>query len=221
MEKTTTNKRNMVLSIILVALVITLLGIIFYNRYNTSHYASTDDAQVQGDFYNITPLASGKLVDFSIKEGDRVVKDQIIGRIDGASTSQNADNNLLRSPVDGVVVKVEAQDGDYEQSAAEPVVAMIVDPKQIYVNANISEKQIKSVKVGEKVDVTIDEYGSEKFEGTVESLGQAANSAFSILPSSTGTFTKVEQTVPVKISMDKTNVSLLPGTNTEVKIHLK
>lgn len=78
------------------------------------------------------------------------------------------------------------------------------------------------MKVGQPVEITIDQYDSQKFTGKVKSIGEVANSALSLLPSSTsGTFTKVVQRISVKIELDDFNNKILPGTNAVVKIHVK
>lgn len=215
-------KRKVIILTIFAAMIVTLASVILYYWYNSTHYVSTEDAQITGDFYKIVPQVSGKLLEFNIKEGDKVIKDQIVGRIEAQGlTDSNIDSSVVRVPIDGLVVKVPARVGEYEQSASSPTLAIIVNPKSVYINANIDETKMKSVRIGQKVDISIDEYDNEKFKGKVESIGQAANSAFSLLPSSTGSFTKVVQKVPVKISIDNNNNILLPGTNAVVKIHLK
>lgn len=203
-------------------MIVTLLGVVGYYWYNNTFYASTDDAQVSGDFYKITPQVSGKLIDFNIKEGDKVLKDQIVGRINSEGLADsNIDSSVLRSPITGIVIKVPARVGEYEQSASSPTLAIIVDPDKLYINANIEETKAQSLKIGAQVDIKIDEFNKTKFKGKVESIGQAANSAFSILPSSSsGAFTKVVQKIPVKIEILGNTKSLMPGINAVVKIHL-
>ena len=56
----------------------------------------------------------------------------------------------------------------------------------------------------------------------MKSIGEVSNSAISLLPSSTsGTFTKVVQRIPIKIQLDSFNEKILPGTNAVIKIHIK
>ena len=99
---------------------------------------------------------------------------------------------------------------------------MIVDPQKLYITANIEETKLGKVKQGQNVDITIDQIEGKTFTGKVKYVGKASNSTFSLLPTSTsGTFTKVVQRVPVKIEFDKVNSELLPGTNAIVKIHVK
>jgi multidrug resistance efflux pump len=213
-------KRKFIILCVAAAMLITLGGVGIYYLYNTAHYVSTEDARVAGDFIQITPEISGKLKEFDVKEGDFVRKDQIIGRIsaDGLADS-SIDKSLLRSPIDGLMVKTQAGIGEFVPAGT--ALAVMVDPKQLYISANLKETELQKIQVGQKVDVKIDQFVGRAFHGKVESIGEAATSAFSLLPSSSGTFTKVVQNVPIKIALDKTGVKLLPGTSAIVKIHLK
>jgi Multidrug resistance efflux pump len=214
-------KRKSIILCIAAAMLITLGGVGAYYLYNTSHYVSTEDARVAGDFIKITPEISGKLKEFDVREGDSVQEDQIIGRVSADGLADSAiDKSLLRSPVSGVMVKTQAEVGEFV--AAGTALAVMVDPDQLYISANIKETELQKLKVGQKVDIRIDQFAGRSFHGKVQAVGEAANSAFSLLPSSSsGTFTKVVQNVPVKITLDKIGVRLLPGTSAIVKIHLK
>ncbi|WP_411680620.1 HlyD family secretion protein [Clostridium thailandense] len=216
-------KRKLIILSIFVAMIITLGGVGYYYWYNNKNFISTEDAKVAGDFVKISPQVSGKLVEFNVKEGDKVAKDQIIGRIDSIGLDDsNIDTSLLRSPMDGIIIKKQTNVGEYESSASTPTLAMVVDPSQLYVTANIEETKVAKVKPGQMVEISIDQFKGRIFKGKVESIGDAANSAFSMLPSSSSsTFTKVVQKVPVKILFEKIDVNLLPGTNAPVKIHIK
>lgn len=163
------------------------------------------------------PLATGKLLKFKVKEGDLISKDQILGYIDANSAAAN-----IRAPISGTIVKVVSHVGDYVSRSQLTTLALIVDTNKIYIKANIEETKINKIHPGQSVDVTVDEYVNKKFIGKVESIGQASESVFAITQSSTsGTYTKVARIIPVKIELNKNDVSLLTGTNATVKIHIK
>jgi multidrug resistance efflux pump len=210
-------------SILITFLVVVLLAggaTAAYFWYDYTHYVSTDDAQLAADFIKVTPLASGKLLEFNVKEGDYVVKDQLLGRIDADATDGAASN--LRAPISGRIVEKTANVGEFESSLQAPTLALIMDPEKIYVSADVDETEVDKIKIGQPVDITIDQFKGKKFTGNVRSIGQAADAAFSFLPAQTsGTFTKVVQRVIVKIAIDKTDLKLLPGTNAVVKIRIK
>ena len=129
-------------------------------------------------------------------------------------------SNII-APISGRIVEKIANVGDLEISSQAPTLALIMDPNQIYVSANIDETKIEKIKIGQQVDINIDQFSNETFEGTVESIGQATNSEFSLLPSSSGAFTKVVQTIPIKIAMERTDINLIPGASASIKIHVK
>lgn len=214
-------KRKKLIYLILAVMVIAFAGIGGYYWYQNTYYVSTDDATVESDIVNVGPQISGKLLELDVDEGDTVVKDQIIGR-QGLDNPQetNIDQTVLRAPINGIVIKKQGTVGEIISPGQ--TVAMLIDPTKLYITANIEETELGRVKQGQKVDITIDQFGGKVFTGKVKYVGQASNSTFALLPTSTsGTFTKVVQRIPVKIEFDKVDTSLLPGTNAVVNIHIK
>jgi multidrug resistance efflux pump len=215
------DKRKVLLFSILALMVFALAGIGGYYWYNNRYYVSTEDATVTGDLVKVSPQLSGRLLEFNIEEGDTVIKDQIIGRLDVINLSDaGIDQSVIRAPIDGIIIKKQCTVGEIE--SAGQTLAMMIDPKKLYVSANIEETKVGRVRQNQVVDITIDQFKGEKLSGKVKFVGEAANSTFSLLPSSTsGTFTKVVQRVPVKIGFDQHAGKFLPGTNAVVKIHIK
>lgn len=214
-------KRKKLIYTIVIVMVVAFASIGVYYWYKNSYYVSTEDAKVMGDIVSVSPQISGKLLEINIEEGDAVVKDQILGR-QGLSNSQetNIDQSVLRAPINGVVIKKQGTVGEFISPGQ--TIAMIIDPNKLYITANIEETKLGTIKQGQKVDITIDQFSKKSFVGRVKYVGQASNSTFALLPSSTsGNFTKVIQKVPVKIEFDKSDNTLLPGTNAVVKIHIK
>ena len=215
------NKRKKLIIIILTLMVVAFASIGSYYWYQNANYVSTDDAKVMGDIVSVGPQISGKLLEINIEEGDSVIKDQILGR-QGVSNPQetNIDQSVFRAPISGIVIKKQGTVG--EVISPGQTIAMIIDPNKLYITANIQETKLGKVKQGQKVDITIDQFANKTFSGTVKYVGQASNFTFSLLPTSTsGTFTKVIQKIPIKIEFDKSDNTLLPGTNAVVNIHIK
>jgi multidrug resistance efflux pump len=103
-------------------------------------------------------------------------------------------------------------------------IAVIANTSYFYVKANIEETDIFKIRPGQKVDISIDAYPRRRFQGFVESIGQATESAFNIFPSlnTSGEFSKVTQLIPVKINIMNTDgLIFMPGMNVTVKIHIK
>lgn len=214
-------KRKILMIAIFLVMIGALGGIGFYYWYDNNYFVTTDDARVDGDLIKVSPQISGKLLELNVEEGDNVSQDQIIGRQEMTNLPDtNVDQSIIRSPISGIVIKKIGHVGEIQ--AAGQSAAMIVDPQKLYITADVEETKLGRVKQGQTVDITIDQIEGKKFAGKVKYVGKAANSAFSLLPTSTsGTFTKVVQRVPVKIEFDKKDVQLLLGTNAIVKIHIK
>ena len=83
------SRRKFLLSSVVVVLILALAYIGIHYWYENSYYISTDDAKITGDFIKVTPLATGKLLKFKVKEGDLISKDQILGYIDANSAAAN------------------------------------------------------------------------------------------------------------------------------------
>lgn len=215
------DKRKKMLMTVSAVMAVVMVGIIAYYGINNALYVSTEDSKVSGDIARINAQMQGKLVALDVAEGDRVYRDQIVGRQEAPGQSDTGlEQSLLRSPMDGVVIKKQGVPGEILSSGQ--AVAMVVDPAQLYVVANIEETKLDRIAVGQPVDVTIDQFGKKKWPGKVTLIGQASNSTFALISTAGGsTFTKVVQKVPVRIAVDTGTLQLLPGTNAVVRIHVR
>jgi membrane fusion protein (multidrug efflux system) len=117
-------------------------------------------------------------------------------------------DTVLRSPITGVISRQRVEEGQLVQRG-QPIL-VISDPQDVWVLANIKESYIRDVILGNPVDVRVDAYPNRRFEGKVDTIGAAAISEFSLFPP-TGTFTKVEQRIPVTITVPNADGLLKPG----------
>jgi membrane fusion protein (multidrug efflux system) len=107
---------------------------------------------------------------------------------------------MLRSPFDGVVLRVAVDPGNYV-STGQGVVT-IADTAHAWVAANVEETAAGRVRPGEPVRIEVDEGG--ELEGRVEVVTQTAASRFALIPAdnAAGNFTKVVQRIPIRIAVD-------------------
>jgi multidrug resistance efflux pump len=214
--------RRLVLALA-VAMVFCLGGISFYFWYMNNHYVSTEDARVSADMYKVSPQISGEILEINVQEGQAVRAGEVVARLSDTalSPSANTDLTLVKAPSDGLVVKKLAQPG--EVAAAGQPILMLVDPRGLYVTANIEEDKLSRVRAGQKVDISLDAQPGKKYAGHVERIGKASLSAFSLLPAASGSsFTKVVQRVPVKIVFDEPLPDYVEiETNAYVRVHVK
>jgi len=215
-------KRKFIIVTALVVMLLAIGGVGAYYWYQSFYYVTTEDAKVTADIVRVSPQITGKLIEFNVEEGQKVVSGQLLGRQEMINLPDSGmELAALKAPVSGIVIKTAGNVG--EVVAPGQPLAMLVEPGKVYITANIDETKLGKVQPGQKVDVTLDLYGSRKFTGTVRYVGQAAVAVFSMLPASSGgNFTKVIQKVPVKIYLDDTDgFKLLPGVNAMVRIHVK
>ncbi|RZA04356.1 MAG: HlyD family secretion protein [Moraxellaceae bacterium] len=99
---------------------------------------------------------------------------------------------------------------------------MLVSTETLWVEANFIETDLTYVRPGQKVEVRIDTYPDEVWEGQVQSLSPATGAEFSVIPAqnATGNWVKIAQRVPVRISI-KPNANAPPlqaGLSAEISI---
>lgn len=123
---------------------------------------------------------------------------------------------------DGMTGREEIHEGQLVQPGQTMV--EIVDNSDLWVIANFRETQMPHIRPGAQVKVTADAVPGVSFSGKVESVSNATGVAFSIMPqdNATGNFVKVEQRVPVRISLRGNDARLLQrlkaGYNVECSI---
>jgi membrane fusion protein, multidrug efflux system len=127
----------------------------------------------------------------------------------------------LKSPINGRFAKKLADLGEIV-TAGQPVCAL-VDPNNVWVTAKINEDEVADITVGQPVKIIVDTYPGEVFRGEVIDIGVAATAVFSLIPQDnvSGSFIKVTQTIPVRISIDTKGFILRPGSNVAVTIYTK
>lgn len=131
------------------------------------------------------------------------------------------EETVITSPVDGVVSQAIADPGEHVQPG-QPI-AIVNDPQDVWVEANIEETDIRKVQLGQPVDLDVDAYPQRRFVGKVIQIGAATRSEFAIIPagSASAHFIKVTQRLPVKIAVDNREGLLKPGMMVVVGIRVK
>jgi membrane fusion protein (multidrug efflux system) len=128
------------------------------------------------------------------------------------------------SPVDGYVGKRSVQLG--QRVAIGMPLLTVVPLRQVWVDANYKEVQLRHIRIGQRVELTSDVYGSKvDFHGRVSGIGSGTGAAFALLPAqnATGNWIKVVQRVPVRIALDEQEVVAHPlrvGMSMEATVDL-
>ncbi|WP_394872683.1 HlyD family secretion protein [Clostridium butyricum] len=199
---------------VLIVLVIVSCSIGYYFYSTNVLYFKTDNAKITSKMYTITPVTNGKVIEWNVDVGDVVKKDQVLGRQQVLP--------YITSPINGTIVKNDVVKNE-TVSAATPL-AIVADTDNMYVGVNIEETDIRKILVGQDVKITLDAYPDKTFKGKVTEIDNTTQTYFSGTSSlsTSGTYTKVTQLVPVKISIENNdNLPLTLGMNAIVKIKLK
>ncbi|WP_176585934.1 HlyD family secretion protein [Priestia megaterium] len=196
--------------------VVVILALLIWGGYyftQKSNYISTDNAKVSGDLFTIVASSNGKITKFNVKDGQDVSKDEEVASL----RTQNGSVSVA-APTDGRIIKTNVKEDEAVQAGES--LASEIDMSKLFILANIDEDDVKDIKVGNDVDIVVDGDPNTTIDGKVDEIGSAANSIFSLTPSSNnnGNYTKVTQTIPVKISMSNYSEYVLPGMNAEIKI---
>ncbi|HZU07610.1 MAG TPA: efflux RND transporter periplasmic adaptor subunit [Chloroflexota bacterium] len=203
--------------------------------YESTYFVMTDNAQVTGDLVQVGSLTPGRIIATHVEVGDMVQKDQVIAVVavpqqvgtvpfsDAPRLDQTGSLNAqvpVRAPLAGMVAaRMGAVGGTV--SAGQAIYAL-VDPKRIWINANVEEAKVGRVRPGQPAEVHVDALG-QTFPGRVVAVTPATAATFSLLPSQnvSGNFTKVTQWVPVKIAVDSGDTILPLGASVEVRIRVQ
>jgi multidrug resistance efflux pump len=131
---------------------------------------------------------------------------------------------VIRAEREGVIARKIARVGEVVQPG-QPIYNLM-ESSEVWVAANIEETDIGKIRVEQPADLSVDAYPGVTFRGKVFHIGPAAASVFSLFPSQNapGTFVKVTQRIPVKISIQSPDPArrypLRDGMSVEVKIRV-
>jgi membrane fusion protein (multidrug efflux system) len=132
----------------------------------------------------------------------------------------------IRAPVDGKIGRKSIEKGMY--IGAGQSLMTFVESKERWVIANFKETQLRKMRIGQEVEITVDAVGDKIFKGHVDSFAPGSGSAFALIPpdNATGNFTKIVQRVPVKIVFESKSISgfedrVVPGLSAVVEVKIK
>ena len=113
--------------------------------------------------------------------------------------------------IDGVITRRNVNPGD-NLEARQSVMA-IRSLRDIWIDANFKETQLRNLRIGQHVDLELDMYGGKHtFEGRISGFTMGTGSTLALLPAqnATGNFVKVVQRLPVRIDVVNYDPDKLP-----------
>jgi membrane fusion protein, multidrug efflux system len=113
--------------------------------------------------------------------------------------------------IDGAITRRNVNPGD-NLEARQSVMA-IRSLRDIWIEANFKETQLRNLRIGQHVDLVVDMYGGKHtFEGRISGFTMGTGSTLALLPAqnATGNFVKVVQRLPVRIDIINYDPDKLP-----------
>jgi membrane fusion protein (multidrug efflux system) len=109
------------------------------------------------------------------------------------------DETEVRAPIDGIVSRMRLQPGEWVEEG-EPAFS-IIDPASTWIEANLKETQLEHVQIGQRVEIEVDAYSDDRWQGEVSSISPATGAEFALIPpqNATGNWVKVVQRLPIRI----------------------
>jgi membrane fusion protein (multidrug efflux system) len=127
--------------------------------------------------------------------------------------------------IDGVITRRNVNPGNNVQ-VGQSLMA-IRSLRDIWVDANFKETQLRNLRIGQRVDLELDMYGGKRtFEGRISGFTMGTGSTLALLPAqnATGNFVKVVQRLPVRIDVmnyDPDKLPLFVGLSVTPTVDLK
>ncbi|MBB1383077.1 HlyD family secretion protein [Shewanella sp. SR41-2] len=202
-------------------------------KLKVSNYSSQNDVdQLQAGFDSASAHVDEAQAALVAKQRELSVFNaqllQVQADVDQAMASVELANIQLvdtrvTAPFSGIIGKRGAMVGQYVQPGQ--ALFSLVPDAQVWITANFKETQIEHMQAGQAVKVSLDAYPDEVFTGFIDSLAPASGSKFSLLPAenATGNFTKIVQRIPVRIRLERDQLSsafgrILPGLSALVEV---
>jgi membrane fusion protein (multidrug efflux system) len=132
--------------------------------------------------------------------------------------------STIVAEIDGVITRRNVNPGNNVQPGQS--LMAIRSLRDIWVDANFKETQLHNLRIGQRVAVKADMYGSKhKFEGRISGFTFGTGSTLALLPpqNATGNFVKVVQRLPVRIDLvnyDPDKVPLFVGLSVTPSVDL-
>jgi membrane fusion protein (multidrug efflux system) len=108
------------------------------------------------------------------------------------------------SEIDGVVTRRNVNPGNNISVGQSLMAVRALRPPDIWVDANFKETQLANLRIGQRVRIEVDMYGSRReYQGRISGFTMGTGQTLALLPpqNATGNFVKIVQRLPVRIDL--------------------
>jgi multidrug resistance efflux pump len=207
-EKTNNNgkNRNRLMLLALVAFLVAGAVALFYVHLASSQVYA-EDSTVNAPAIELSSAAGGVLQKMFVAAGDNIAANQPIAQVG---------NEIVKSKDAGTVISVNNDIG--KNFTPGEAVATMIRPQDLRIVAQVEEdKGLNDVQVGQKVNFTVDAFGSKEYAGIVDQISPTARSGDVVFNISNA---RQENQFDVKIRFDLTKYpELRNGMSAKVWIY--
>ena len=114
----------------------------------------------------------------------------------------NLSYTVITAPCDGYLGKRNIEIGQLVNPGQS--ITTIIPDNEKWIVANFKETQVKNLRIGQEVEISVDAYPDKKFKGHISSISSATGSKYSMIPTdnASGNFVKIRQRIPVRIDLN-------------------
>jgi membrane fusion protein (multidrug efflux system) len=152
----------------------------------------------------VFPETMGRITKILTKEGSYVSKDDNLMAMRTETIGFEYEEGFIKSPINGNVANIMVNVGAMVTPQA--LVAVIMDYSRVQVVFNVAEANMDCIKKNSRIDVGIDAYPNETFQGTVSEITPVVD--------------PMTRTLGVKAIVNNSKKKLRPGMTARVKINL-
>ncbi len=155
----TLQSHRLILPGLVILVLCAILGFGYY-FYLDSGRVYIEKAEISAPLIELAPILPGTLEDVLVHVGDRVSSNAAVAKVG---------DDLVKAKAGGEIVSTKNDIGKIF-NRGESVVTMI-DPQELRLVGRIEEdKGLKDIRVGQRVEFTVDAFGSQKYYGTVDEI---------------------------------------------------
>ncbi|HIC15895.1 MAG TPA: HlyD family efflux transporter periplasmic adaptor subunit [Gemmatimonadetes bacterium] len=199
---------------------------------SSRRFVSTDNAQVVADLVQVGSMNAGRIRVLNVDVGSAVVEGQVIAivelptEVSKSGTTDTAKIGFLEvqdlqvdvlAPRSGIIAARWVKKGDIVPTGQRIVTLM--DPRQVWVEANIEEDKISRVRPGQTVEVKIDSL-RRTLTGRVDTISPVTTATLGVTATGSppANLKSVDRVIPIKIILDANQPDIIPGVSAEIKI---
>lgn len=145
---------------------------------------------------DIYPDATGKLTKLNVRLGSYVRKGDIIAEVDPSLPGQKYVASPVKSTINGTITDLPFKVGSTISSPQIPV-ATVGDLSSLQIQSYISEKDMASVALGQKSQISFEPYEDEIFEASITEISPVLD--------------RNSRTLEIKLTLEKTDKRIKSG----------